>query len=181
VIPGNPASGLLRSFKPGVGGTPGDGDLRIQAFNYRLCFTQNATNRLPHVVPPHYDPARYELLGRLIDARLAAGHTLTMSSFFNISSMPNGKTDMNNNGAFSTDYIGQNHDYPTNTYAARAQLEREAPRIHSGPHSIPRHQPALTAESSRRSPELGPTRDEWPENPRVFPPALRARGAANGE
>ena len=68
---------------------------------------------------------RYELLGRLLDARVAAGHTLTVNNFFNVSSMPNGKTDMNNNGAVSTDYIGMNWTYPTNSYAGRAQLDRE--------------------------------------------------------
>ena len=39
--------------------------------------------------------------------------------------MPNGKTDMNNNGAVSTDFIGQNYSYPTNSYVARAQMEKE--------------------------------------------------------
>src|SRR5438034_7677788 len=68
VVPGSPASGLLPFVQPGNGGTPGDGDQRIQAFNYRLCFTQTATNKLPHVLPAGYDPARYELLGRLLDA-----------------------------------------------------------------------------------------------------------------
>ena len=163
VIPGNPASGLLPFIQPGDGGTPGEGDYRIQAFNYRLCFTQNATNRLRHAVPPNYDPARYELLGRLIDARLAAGHTLTMSSFFNISTMPNGKTDMNNHGAFSTDYIGQNWAYPTNTYAARAQMEKEHLEYIQGLiqylATSPRSPPALRAEVV----SWGPTRDEWPE------------------
>lgn len=63
VLPGNPASGLLPFVQPGDGGTPGDGDQRIQAFNYRMCFTQNATNRLPHVVPPNYDPRATGCLG----------------------------------------------------------------------------------------------------------------------
>jgi len=82
VVPGNPASGLLPFVQAGTGGTPGDTDQRIQAFNYRLCFTQNATNKLPHVVPPNYNPARYELLGRLLDARVAAGDSLTINNFF---------------------------------------------------------------------------------------------------
>ena len=30
-----------------------------------------------------------------VDARIAAGHTLTLANFFNISAMPNGKTDVN--------------------------------------------------------------------------------------
>lgn len=161
--PGVPASGLLPFIAPGSGGTPGDGDHRIQAYNYRLCFTQNSANRLPHVVPPDYDPARYELLGRLLDARIAAGHTLTMGSFFGISSMPNGKTDMNNNGAFSTDFIGMNYTYPTNSHAARAQIDRAHLEYIQGLiyylATSPRSPASLRAEVL----SWGPTRDEWTE------------------
>ncbi|MGN6644278.1 MAG: FAD-dependent oxidoreductase [Verrucomicrobiota bacterium] len=163
VVPGQPASGLLPFIQSGTGGSPGDGDQRIQAFNYRLCFTQNATNRLPHVVPKNYDPTRYELLGRLLDARVAAGEKISLNSFFNIKAMPNGKTDMNNNGAFSTDYIGMNWTYPTNTYEARAKLDREHLEYTQGfIHYLatsPRSPSGLRAEMST----WGPCRDEWQE------------------
>jgi hypothetical protein len=125
LVPGIPGSGLLPFIQSGDGGTVGAGDQRIQAYNYRLCFTQTATNRLPHVVPTGYDTNRYELLGRLLDARIANGDTLTVGSFFNVSTMPNGKSDWNNNGAFSSDYIGMNWTYPTNTYAIRSQMDQE--------------------------------------------------------
>ncbi len=36
--------------------------------------------------------------------------------------IPNGKTDTNNNGAFSTDYIGGNYDYADGDYATRARI-----------------------------------------------------------
>jgi hypothetical protein len=36
--------------------------------------------------------------------------------------IPNGKTDTNNNGAFSTDYIGGNYDYPNASYAEREKI-----------------------------------------------------------
>ena len=163
LVPGNPTSGLLPFIQAGDGGKPGDGDQRIQAFNYRLCFTQNPTNRLPPVVPANYDPARYELLGRLLDAQVAAGEKLTIHSFFSIKSMPNGKTDMNNNGAFSTDYLGMNWTYPTNTYAARAQMERDHLAYTQGLiyylTTNPRSPASLRAEMAK----WGPCRDEWPE------------------
>jgi hypothetical protein len=38
--------------------------------------------------------------------------------------MPNHKTDINNNGAFSTDMIGMNDDYPNASYAERGRLWR---------------------------------------------------------
>jgi hypothetical protein len=39
--------------------------------------------------------------------------------------MPNRKTDTNNNGAFSTDNIGMNYDYPDGDHALRARIFRE--------------------------------------------------------
>jgi hypothetical protein len=36
--------------------------------------------------------------------------------------MPNGKTDINNNGGFSTDFIGANYAYPEADYTTRAQI-----------------------------------------------------------
>lgn len=161
VVPGNPASGLLPFIQPGDGGTPGDGDQRIQAFNYRLCFTQNATNRLPHVVPPDYDPARYELLGRLLEARVAAGDTLTVNNFFGVSTMPNGKTDMNNNGAVSTDLIGMNWTYPTNSYAARAEMDREHLEYIQGLIQYLATSPRSPANLRTQMLSWGPCRDEW--------------------
>ncbi len=36
--------------------------------------------------------------------------------------MPNGKTDTNNNYAVSTDFIGQNYEYPEASYAEREKI-----------------------------------------------------------
>jgi hypothetical protein len=163
VVPGNPASGLLPFIQAGEGGRPGDGDHRIQAFNYRMCFTQNSTNKLPHVVPQNYDPARYELLGRLLDARVAAEEKLTFNSFFSALPMPNSKTDMNNQGAFSTDFIGANWSYPTNTYAARAQMDREHLEYIQGLIHYLATNPRSPASLRAAISSWGPCRDEWQE------------------
>ncbi len=125
VIPGHPSSGLLPCIQPGDGGIPGEGDHRVQAYNFRLCLTQIATNQLPIGPPTGYDPARYALLGRYLEARVAAGQNPQLSSLLSIGSMPNGKTDINNNGAFSTDYIGGNYEYPDGDYAARDRIWRD--------------------------------------------------------
>jgi hypothetical protein len=122
VVPGDPESGLLPFVQGGDGGTPGEGDDRVQAYNFRLCLTRVETNKMPIAPPANYDAADYELLGRYIQARVSAGHALSLGSFLNIATMPNGKTDMNNNGAFSTDFIGMNYTYPTNSHAGRALI-----------------------------------------------------------
>jgi hypothetical protein len=121
VTPGDPTSGLLPFIQPGDGGTPGGGDSRVQAYNFRMCLTQVAS-RLPIQPPLNYAASPYELLGRYVQARVAAGHSLNLRSFMNIASMPNGKTDVNNNGAFSTDFIGANYDYPEATFAQRVEI-----------------------------------------------------------
>jgi len=119
---GDAASGLLPLIQAVPAGQPGDGDKSVQAYNFRLCYTQNPANRLPHTAPPKYDPAQYELLARYLQALVAAGKKPNLAQFWNPIWMPNGKTDINNNGGFSTDFIGFNYDYPEASYDRRAQI-----------------------------------------------------------
>ena len=123
--PGDRGSGLLHFIQPGDGGAPGAGDRRVQAYNFRLCFTTNAENRAAIAAPPNYDPAQYELLARYLEALVAAGKKPKLAEFWNPIWMPNGKTDINNNGGFSTDFIGRNYDYPDGDYATRARIVKE--------------------------------------------------------
>jgi hypothetical protein len=117
-IPGDPASGLL----PRVSGEPpgpyGSADKRLQAYCFRLCLTRVPENRVPFAKPDRYDPTQYELLLRVF----AAGWRETFDKFDPI---PNGKTDTNNHGPFSTDNIGRNYDYPDATYARRRAIVQE--------------------------------------------------------
>jgi len=161
---GDPTSGLLPFVQPGDGGVPGDGDKRIQAYNYRLCFTKNETNRLPILPPLDYDTNRYELLGRLLDAYTAAGVTPNVISFLGYINMPNGKTDMNNNGGLSTDDVGMNWTYATNSYTERERIRQEHLRYTQGLvyylATNPRSPTALRNEMLT----WGPCRDEWTNN-----------------
>ncbi len=122
---GDPRTGLLPFIQPGDGGMPGEGDHRVQTYNFRLCLTTNVENRKPIEPPANYDPARYELLARYLEALVAAGKKPKLAEFWNPIWMPNGKTDINNNGGFSTDFIGMNYDYPDADYATRARIWRE--------------------------------------------------------
>ena len=47
LVPGNPGSGLLPYIQAGDGGTPGAADTRMQAYNYRMCLTNNSATRIP--------------------------------------------------------------------------------------------------------------------------------------
>ncbi|HEX4122522.1 MAG TPA: FAD-dependent oxidoreductase [Verrucomicrobiae bacterium] len=121
IQPGNPASGLLPWIQASQG-VAGEGDKSIQAYNFRLCLTRNPTNWLAIDPPANYDAARYELLGRYIMALVASGKKLSLRQFMDIQPMPDGKTDINNNGGFSTDFIGENYGYPEGSYAERERI-----------------------------------------------------------
>jgi hypothetical protein len=83
-----------------------------------MCLTQVPANRVPFAKPATYDPKQYELLLRIFNA----GWRETFDKFDPI---PNGKTDTNNHGPFSTDNIGRNWDYPEATYARRREILQE--------------------------------------------------------
>jgi len=122
VAPGDPSSGLIPLIQPGDGGTPGEGDHRVQAYNFRLCFTNIAANRLTLDPPPHYDPGRYELAARRVEKIVSAGVEPLMKNFCTPVWMPNGKTDINNGQGISTDFIGGSDDYPDADYVTRAKI-----------------------------------------------------------
>jgi hypothetical protein len=102
---------------------PGTADKKVQAYNYRMCFSDLPENRRAWSKPANYNAARYALLPRLIAAQTAkAGKTPPLSTYLKIDRLMNNKADVNNNGAFSTDYIGGSYDYPTASYAKRAEI-----------------------------------------------------------
>lgn len=115
--PGDPASGLLPEIQHAEPGRQGEGDHCIQAYNFRLCLTQQP-DRIPFPKPDQYDPRRYELLARYI--RSGVYDPLNLSAW-----MPNHKTDTNNFGAFSTDYIGGNYDWPEGSYSRREEIYQD--------------------------------------------------------
>lgn len=114
LIPGDPSSGVLPGINPDVE-EDGSGDDRIQAYCFRMCLTDHVENMIPFVKPGDYNEMNYELLFRNYEAgynRIPWIH----------SKMPNRKTDINNRDGFSTDFIGQNYDYPEAGYAEREQI-----------------------------------------------------------
>ena len=116
-VKGDPASGLLPGLNPDLGGKKGDGDHRLQAYCYRMCLTDVPENRVMIGKPAGYDEADYEILFRAIEAGQKTG-------FFKVSSLPNRKTDSNNTGGISTDFIGMNYGKDWN-WATLNHDERE--------------------------------------------------------
>jgi hypothetical protein len=117
VVKGDPQSGLLPRVRPDHGAAVGDGDRGVQAYNYRMCLTDVPGNRVPIEKPEGYDEKRYEIVFRAIE--------IGTKDFFKLDLMPNRKTDSNNNGFVSTDYVGMSADYPEADYATRERIAKE--------------------------------------------------------
>ena len=122
IIPGDSLSGLVWGISDRKAEKPGTGDHRVQAYNFRLCLTQDTLNWIPIKKPRGYDASKYELLRRLIEQRDKKKWKHTLNSYLSIIIMPNGKTDINNNGPFSTDLIGGNYDYPEANFHKRKRI-----------------------------------------------------------
>ena len=161
VKPGDPSSGLLLFIQSGDGGQPGDGDRSVQAYNFRLCYTKNPSHRLPHVKPEKYEPAQYELLARYLEALVAAGKKPQLAEFWNPIWMPNQKTDINNNGGFSTDFIGANYDYPNADHARRAQIWKAHQDYIRGFVYFMATSPRVPENMRQEMQEWGPAKDEF--------------------
>jgi len=123
--PGDPASGLVPLVQPLPAGVHGEGDRTVQAYNFRMVLTQNPENQREILPPANYDPARFELLARYVQAWSESGKPLSLGQLMHIQPMPGGKTDINNNGGVSTDHIGANYDYPDGNRATRAKIWRD--------------------------------------------------------
>lgn len=117
-IKGEAGSGLLWGITPGSLAAKGSGDKRVQAYNFRICLTNNPANMIPITKPENYQPERYELLIRQMEKRTWK----SLQDVFIWSGMPNQKTDINNRNGFSTDMIGMNWEYPNADYAKRAEI-----------------------------------------------------------
>jgi hypothetical protein len=125
-VAGQPESGLLPRISADPPGVRGEGDRRVQAYCFRMCLTNVPTNRVPFPKPEGYDASDYELLARTF----AAG--LDDDVFGKFDAIPNGKTDTNNQGPFSTDNIGMNYDYPDASHERRREIIREHERYQQG-------------------------------------------------
>lgn len=120
-IEGDPASGLLWGISPEDLQPNGTGDRKVQAYNFRICLTDSVENMIPITRPEGYDSTRYDLLLRLIGKT----QNYNLYNYFIWSKMPFRKTDINNRGAFSTDMIGMNYEYPDGDYRLRREIIRK--------------------------------------------------------
>lgn len=157
IIPGDSTSGLLPEISDLPPGKNGEADQRLQAYNFRMALSQHPDNRLPFPKPENYDPNRYELLARVFET----GWNETFDKFDDI---PNLKTDTNNHGPFSTDYIGKNYAYPEASYEERKTMIREHEDYQKGLMYFLANDPRVPDSVRMEMSKWGLAKDEFTDN-----------------
>ena len=157
VVPGDPASGLVPLVSADPPGIDGDGDHRVQAYNFRICTTDVPENRRAWPQPEGYDERQFELLLRNSEA---GDHRAPWNPVW----MPNRKTDTNNNFAISTDYIGANYAYPEATHAERERIVADHRRYQQGLMWTLANHPRVPEPVREKFQRLGLAKDEFTDN-----------------
>lgn len=157
IIAGDSTSGLLYGVSAEDPGVYGEGDYRLQAYCFRMCLSNHPDNRVPFPKPANYKPENYELLARVF----ASGWRETFRKFDPI---PNRKTDTNNHGPFSTDFIGMNYDYPEASYERRKELIKEHEDYQKGLLYFMTNDEKVPADVRREMAQWGLAKDEFTDN-----------------
>ncbi|MHC4535517.1 MAG: FAD-dependent oxidoreductase, partial [Planctomycetota bacterium] len=126
-------------------------------YNFRMCLTKVTENRIPFPKPNNYDPMQYELLARYLDKGWRA-------IFAKFDPAPNNKTDTNNHGAFSTDNIGMNYDYPEATYKRRREIIKEHEDYQKGLMWFLAYDLRVPVDVREKTSQWGLAKDEFKDN-----------------
>jgi hypothetical protein len=167
VVEGDPKSGLLPGITPGKLPATGEGDDRVQAYNFRLALTNDPANRIAFPKPEGYDPKEYVLLARYLKAGWPETEVFRKFDPIHNSASEKGsgylKVDKNNHGGVSTDFIGRNHDYPEADYATRERIFQEHVRYTQGLMWFMGNDPAVPEPIRTRWSTWGLCKDEFTE------------------
>lgn len=163
VVKGDSKSGLLPLIQQGEPGTPGEPALGVQAYCYRLCLTTNPANMIPITPPSDYDPKRYEIVVRFIEACIANGDAMDLRWFSKHDALPNDKWDFNT-ATFGGNLPGASHAWPEASYAQREKIGKEHENYHRGLLRFLATDPRVPAKVREDMQRFGLPKDEFTDN-----------------
>ncbi len=169
VVPGDPSSGTLPGVCQQDAAPDGSGDGRIQAYNFRVCLTDDPQLKTEWERPDGLQERDYELARRWFNSpkdayneQLTSGDRLKKFDLLSART-PGGfvKTDTNNHGPVSSDFIGANYGWPEGDYHQRERLFQDHVRYQKGLYWFLANDPAIPAHYREAYRRFGPARDEF--------------------
>ena len=161
VSPYGPDGALLPYIIPQDRVVPtGEGDGHVQSYCFRICLTNDPSNRLPIEAPEHYDAKRFGLVRNYL---AALGDTAGLKDFMGLSRLPHNKTDINSGGAVSTDVPSLSWAYPEADYAERRRIWQEHLTWAQGLLYFLGHDSAVPERIRQEMLEWGLPKDEFPD------------------
>lgn len=170
---GDASSGLLPFVEPDdLTARQGRGDRKVQAYNFRICMTDDVTLRIPWEKPEYFDPALYVLAGRWFrgekdsyNDQMRDPNSLVLCKFDIFPHKTAGgfhKTDTNNHGPVSSDFIGANYDWPEGSYARREEMFQAHVNYQKGLYWFLANDPGVPERYRRAYANWGLSKDEFP-------------------
>lgn len=163
VVKGDPQSGLLPLILEGGPGTQGEPAPGVQAYCFRLCLTTNPANRIPIAPPPDYEPKRYEVVARFIEACLAIGDDMDLRWFSKHDPLPHDKWDFNT-ATFGGNLPGASHAWPEASYAEREKIAQAHEDYHRGLLHFLATDPRVPEKVRQDMQRFGLPKDEFTDN-----------------
>jgi hypothetical protein len=160
-------------------GSTGEGDARVQCYNYRLTMTRRPDNRVPVSRPANYDRAEFApVIEHFKSGRVKQVFTVTPEGILRTRWMPNEKADINDiKGApLRMSLMGENYDYPDGDYAARERIVARHRDYTLGLIWFLQNDPEVPAAIRAEASEWGLAKDEFEETGH-FTPQLYIREA----
>lgn len=191
-----PGAGRIYKYWGGIEGEGStfQGDNAVQAYNYRLCLTNNPENRVLFQKPKNYDREEYASIindvwtGRNTDKAMQSvtqkmmeenkisiqkgnestlpGDKWGIAKATNIVHLPNMKSDANNqHGVFvSTDLPEENWPWPTSSWEWRDKFAKRLREYTEGLFYFIQNDPELPAQFIQNTREWGLAKDEYTDN-----------------
>ncbi|MBC7891396.1 MAG: FAD-dependent oxidoreductase [Sphingobacteriaceae bacterium] len=109
-------------------GSTGEGDKRVQAYNFRIIMTDSAANRRVVEKPANYDRARYLPIAKVFSSgKVSHVFTQDATGILRVQPLVNRKADINDikNAPVRMSSLGKNYDYPDGTPVVRARINQE--------------------------------------------------------
>ncbi|MCP4613111.1 MAG: FAD-dependent oxidoreductase [Planctomycetes bacterium] len=159
IKPGDPTSGLLSHIFKIDDLTNGQGDKKIQAYNYRVCLTTDPKRRIPIEKPADYRDIDHELLLRNFEA----GDHRVPALIEPLSGTGN-KVDWNSMHAIGSDYASVNWEYPEASYQRRCEIEEAHETYIRGHLWTLSNNPRVPANIRRKVSPYGLPKDEFTDN-----------------